>query len=100
MVNKIKIGGMTYQVVEHPELLEEMSAFGRCNYKKQKIEYDPDQGDDCLATTLLHEAMHGLFYFLNFDQVEDNVECLANGLLMFIRDNPELIKSFLKGDEE
>ena len=48
-------------------------------------------------STIMHEVIHALCCIndLQFDNVETNVSVLANGILMFMRDNPEMAKRLL-----
>lgn len=51
--------------------------------------------EDERVVTFLHEVVHGIFHsYCNskWNDDEDLVECVAEGLFQLVRDNPKLFK--------
>jgi hypothetical protein len=63
-----------------------------------------DRSPHAIANTIIHEALHGLFFFAGLHEVPRNsknmeeqiVNGFANGLSQLMRDNPEAMRRVLK----
>lgn len=57
----IRILGKTYSIREDIELHDD-GKFGLCNHRKQEITVYPDQHEDQIRDTILHESIHAIDY--------------------------------------
>lgn len=64
--------------------------YGQIDYIEQKITLNRAAKDEQAEATLLHEVIHGIDELYNIGLKEKQVEKLAVGLYMLIRDNPEM----------
>lgn len=68
---------------------------GMCDVTECLITVQEGQHEVEEVDTVLHEAMHGLFYLLDFDlsakKEEEIVRRLSTGLIQVFKDNPELL---------
>ena len=76
--NKIKIGGITYQVVE-----KELEEMGKTDFVKSIIYLDNRLNKDQKSATLIHEILH----CINNQMNEKDVEFLAQALYGIYKDN-------------
>ncbi len=97
--NKIRIGGMDYEVSKSNKVLvlEGKECFGIIYYNKHLIEINDNIGDiQQQEQTFLHEVVHGIIHERNLDlknsDEESIVDELATALHQIIRDNPEIFK--------
>ena len=91
MVDKIKIGDQNYSVRIDRGLVYDTDNIGQIDYRKAKIRVAPELSEQLTHNVLVHEAIHGMMYFMGFvDHEEDTVIRIANGLCMLIKDNPKL----------
>ena len=100
MISKIKIGNKIYRVIEDDEI-ESLNILGNINYVKAEIKIYPKQDEQSIADILAHEAVHGMLDFMGEDDLsksEGTVNRIANGVLMLIRDNPELFLKFARSE--
>jgi len=98
MVKKIKIGDRIYNVLEDPNLSHQEGLTGQIRYQESTIRVFPLLEPQELAHVLLHEAVHGMLRFMGEDEKnndEDSVNRLANGLLMLVRDNSALFRTWM-----
>mgnify|MGYP001583840583 FL=1 len=80
------IVGKTYTVQYDPNI--HGAAFGRMLGNKQLILVDPDQIKECEQDTLLHECIHAIDFQLQIGLKEQQVNNLATGLIMLLKQNP------------
>lgn len=78
--------------------------FGLMVDANQQILADPDQADDMLADTILHEVLHAIFMTAGSRErkkfSEEQMICLISPMLLdTLRRNPDLV-TFLLGDRE
>ena len=93
MVDRIKIGGINYKVIEDDKIMIENSRLGEINHRNIEIKVTRHQDEEVKRLTLIHEAMHALLLYMGEYQKHDDeqfVERFANGLLMLVVDNPKL----------
>ncbi|MCY6958857.1 hypothetical protein [Clostridium brassicae] len=89
--NKVKIGGVTYSVIEYNNPSEEgPQVDGQILYHKQEIRLKNDMSEEYKKNIFLHEVIHGLFEYIGFEQDEAIVIRLSNALHGFIKDNPDI----------
>lgn len=98
MVAAIKIGPITYRVLEAERLDAERSGVcvGEIQYSTATIYVVPNLDPQFAPVNLLHEAIHGVLAHAGVDPAthdERVVEALAYGLVQVLRDNPELVKA-------
>lgn len=94
ITNKVKIGGITYDV-KFPDLIaNDVDCDGQIDYKAQLISLksDMDLKSDYAKEVFLHEILHSVYEHCGFKQDEDNVRILSIALYMVIKDNPEIFK--------
>lgn len=70
VVDKIKVGGITYDVV----YTEDISGFlyGSCNYEKGKILISSKTGEERQQQTLIHEMLHAIMFETGLTQEEED----------------------------
>lgn len=92
----LKIGGFVYAVeVMDPLVAEERGIRGLCNHSAQVISVDTRHHHHAQADTLLHEALHGIYWDGDLhasDSEEKVVSVLGHRLLQLLRDNPDLVR--------
>ena len=98
----LRIGYVTYKVKELPEDEKCEGDHDRC---EQLIRIrTKDRSPHWVANTMIHEILHGLFYYTGLHEVpikspnieEQLVNNFANGLSQVMRDNPEAMRRILK----
>lgn len=102
MIEKIVICGTAYTVEEVIELQRESDGaylYGSIMHTSLMIQVDKELHPIPKAQTLLHEALHGIFHYTGYidvDNEEQIVQMLGCQLPKFLRDNPELVKLLLE----
>ena len=89
-MKKIKIGQYDYKIIRGPIASGDE---GLCLTSKLEIHIAPHENPEREIDTLLHECLHALWdhYDLgNTAEEEPAVRALAGGVLMLLRDNPQL----------
>lgn len=97
----IKIGDKIYPVIVDSDLEERADALGEINYRKVRILLMDGLEEQLAKEVLCHEAVHGMLNFIGEHETnrsEESVERITNGLLMLIRDNPDLFLKFARSD--
>ena len=93
---KVKIGGLHYSVALVDEIDHNREIDGAHTESEQLIRIRKDCAPDYAKKVFLHETLHAIECSMNMelqrDEEEKIVESFANGLLMFIEDNPEIFK--------
>ncbi|KAA9242177.1 MULTISPECIES: hypothetical protein [Aerococcus] len=104
MINKIKIAGMEYTIVEKAlnpgyQGIEDDYLLGQCQYPAATIEIDIDATESRKKQTIIHEMMHAVFF--ESGVVIDGEEKIVNqlGLTMYqvLKDNDF---SWLKNEQQ
>lgn len=100
MIDSVKIGAMTYRVVEKPG--DDMAASnsegkavqlnGRITYHDLLIQVNQGCAPDMRRAVVVHEAVHGILENAGQSVPEAIVEALGYGIVALIRDNPALVE--------
>ncbi len=91
--NKIKIGGMEYQVniTDKPIIINNDANYGGCiYYNKNEIQICEDLAEEKKKQVFWHEVLHGIVCDRNIDlgdKEEMVVDMLSYGILAFLKDN-------------
>jgi hypothetical protein len=100
----VKIGGYTYKIVPRKTRFkwhedEEGFLTGAYDPKSLEIHLATDRNDQAIAESLLHETLHSIWNLFNLPEhnEEDMVIKLTGGLLMLLKDNPQLVKYIQDG---
>jgi Zn-dependent peptidase ImmA (M78 family) len=92
----IKIGWRDYCIEFVDEIDEDLSN-GEISFNEQKIKINKNiKSIDEKSFTLLHEIIHGIFYSQGHSEWNDNedlVDAVSEGLFQVLKDNPELFKN-------
>jgi hypothetical protein len=96
-VKKLKVGAVHYTVERRPVPITELdngNVVGRTHYDAGKLLISDALCEETESLTILHEALHALFWHAGMrEQDERLIEALSGLLLDFIRDNPAYIKA-------
>lgn len=92
---QLKVGSITYRVVEWPyqETLA-LNADGQCDLIRRIIRVREDMNRDDKARTFLHEILHAAYNMGNLadgESEEKVVTVLANQMAQIWRDNPDFV---------
>ncbi len=98
MITSIKIGPVTYRVVERPRLTsgngDGTSSWvnGHILYQETEMRVEQEMSEVMKAAALWHESCHGILYHAgHVDHPEPIIIALGYGLVALVRDNPELV---------
>ena len=92
--DKIKIGDKDYKVAVDDDIADD-SRDGEIRFRKAEIAVISRLETQVMKEVLVHESIHGMLEFmgeLDINRDEEKVIRITNGLLMLIKDNPELFK--------
>jgi hypothetical protein len=91
-MTSIKILGYDYKI----EYLENdsMKAFGRFNAEKQSILIGNDLPIDLQKSSLIHEIIEALNFYLELELPHNKITSLEAGLYQVFKDNPAIVKYF------
>lgn len=98
-INKVKIGGVIYDIVKTNKVLkdeEEDVADGVIDFRSGKIFISNKISKDYYTHVLLHEIFHGIVYHFGINEIEGQdieeevVDKLARAMHCFLKDNKEL----------
>ncbi len=92
----IKIGAITYQIVEVPGLHNETGDKydGHILYSKDEIRLEADLADQTKRQTLWHEVIHAILIHAGHQKHDESqVDALAYGIMNVLQDNPWLMTS-------
>lgn len=98
----VLIGHAYYEIKFDKNISADAGALGLTGTETQRILLDPQMGPDVERETVLHEAMHGIWYQTLLDrqyrdkQEEDIIYTLAPRILELLKDNPELVEYLLE----
>jgi len=98
---KLKIGYRDYTL--RFSKAKKQAALGQTWVDDAKIVIDGRQEPKALANTVLHEALHGIYYesglyrLIDNDEKEEHiVTFMTDGLTRFIQDNPDAFRKILR----
>lgn len=100
----ILIGHAYFDIAFDPHLNEDSDAVGLTGPETQRILLDPKLGPDVERETVLHEALHGIYFQAGLrlepwskDKVEEKIIwSMAPKILELLKDNPELVEYLLE----
>ena len=88
---KVNIGGIIYDVNvisgKTNNTLHERDYFGNIDYEKCIITIDSDLNYQQIEMTLMHEIMHGIANHFGIKVEEEDIDRLARGIYMVLREN-------------
>lgn len=86
--DKVKIGGLAYEVSTSDTLMRDNEASGNSCGNTQSIMIDQTVSKQLQETTFLHEVIHQISFVYNLKFDEHTTALLEAGLYAFIMDNP------------
>jgi len=101
MPKKIDLGSIVYSILPIKDLLDDERAkkiTGQISINDATIKIENDINSQLQAMTIIHEIIHHILMVSGHDEdirpeiVEDFIDALANGMLITMRLNPDLIK--------
>lgn len=91
MIDKIRIGGIDYEVKIVPDLRDGDKKLDGCaKHGVCEILIDAGLSHQIKYQTLLHEVFHTMFLMTGRELDENATDALAYQLLQVLRDNPDL----------
>ena len=105
-IQTVKIGAVRYNV-QHTEIEQsrkpedaDMVSIGNIQYSEGLIQVSNKIPEHVAVVTIVHECVHGLLrHSGSFCLSEDDVDGLANTLVLFIQENPQLIQAIQAGKQ-
>ena len=97
----IKIGPIDYEIKFVKNLIssDDTVLYGSIDYTDNKLYLSEEEKDtEFQNVVLIHEALHQIFVQLDIKNDETTIHKLGYSLYGFIKDNPELMKSFIKDE--
>ena len=92
-LTKVKIGNNTYQIIVKQRIeLNDKEVHGLIDFERCTIHLKALNKQ--IKQVLLHEIIHGVEDMYSLELTEQQVDSLANGLLLVLKNNPK-IKDFL-----
>ena len=97
-INKIKIGSLIYDFKFKKKLIDDdnKKLFGHILYDKQEIEVENNITEDRKKLVTLHECIHGMDDYYQFNLSEKDIDYLSGILMNFINDNKKLMEFIIK----
>lgn len=92
---RLDVLGKRWNVVQ--EKIED-GAYGMCKHSACRITLHPDQTEDNMRDSLLHEVIHALDVELYTHMGERRVRLMATGLLQVLRNNKALVAFLTDGN--
>lgn len=94
IATEVKIGGITYKVIECSNPSEENhNVDGMIVYHLQELRLKKGIGNEYKENVFMHEIIHGVLELIGIDQDENLVVRLSNAMHQVIKDNPDIFKS-------
>lgn len=92
ITDKVKIGGMVYDVSYEDLIGDNTMNDGEIDYCKLTIKLKREmlQKEAYAKQVFLHEILHGVFEHCGIDQNENVINRLGKGLFAVIEDNPDI----------
>lgn len=92
---RLKIGGFIWSVEENDKVAKEGNAYGSTHHTSQSIYLDPTATQQKKEHTLIHEAMHSIWWqsglndrYKKTPEIEEEViQAMAHGLYQVLKDN-------------
>lgn len=92
---ELKIGGFVWIIEDNKDIAHEGQCFGSTHSYSQKIFLDPGQKEEKKQHTVIHEAMHaiwwqsglGVRYKNTKDLEEEVISAVSMGLYQVLKDN-------------
>ena len=97
----IKVGGHNLEIRDVEEIFDRKEGYGIGAFYKnagyievaQKNQSEHVISESIRYETLIHEILHAVNYFNNFDRMnEQQVDIMSQGLFQVIKDNPHVFK--------
>ena len=93
MIDKVKIGPITYTITENARYKAE-NLVGQIMYYESVIEMQPDLSPQMRRVGLFHEIFHGILLQGGFREHDERLlDVLAHGVVRLLQDNPGLIEA-------
>jgi hypothetical protein len=98
MLDKIKIGGIIYDVKVLDKFPDGDSCDGHIMWGLQEIQLlrDDNHKQEYVESVLIHEVLHGIIHHAQLKlppkDEEQILDCIALGLYQVIKDNPDIFK--------
>jgi hypothetical protein len=92
-VDKIKIGGIIFQVIREHELRhpDGRRLDGHIKYGECEIAIDDSLPYQAEMQTIWHETIHGILTHAGIDKISESlVDAIAYGVMMILYDNPQM----------
>lgn len=101
LVDAVKVGPFRYTVEYEDRLQSDNNErlAGQARHMENRILLDPMPCQDRQTETLWHETIHAIADVLNISLTEDDVCRLSIGLMMVMRDNPDLVNLTMDGSK-
>ena len=92
ITDKVKIGGMVYDVVVEDFVGDNTMTEGEIDYSELTIKLKRSilQKEQYAKLVFLHEIVHGVFEHCGIEQNENVVNRISRGLFSVIEDNPDI----------
>lgn len=98
VVKSLRISPHTYQLERNDPVMDAAGLNGHCDHDSTTIRYNGKQAPSQLLETLVHEALHAMFWTAGLtkdvggeEEEEKIVNKLAPRLMAFIQDNKRFI---------
>jgi len=97
----VKVAGHKLEIRDVEEIFDRKAGYGIGSFYKNAgyIEIAQKNGNEDVLpesiryATLIHEILHAVNYFNNFDRMnEQQIDIMSQGLFQVIRDNPHVFK--------
>lgn len=101
--SRVQVGHKVFAVRYEVGLTKLADVTGGCMPDTEEVLIDSKLGPATERETILHELMHALWHMTLLEKAipsakqEDIIYTLAPGLLLMLRDNPELVDYLLEG---
>jgi hypothetical protein len=95
---KANILGHEYEVAEEEGMFFNTGNYGKHNYMKLLISYDPDISKSVKDECILHELIEAINYWVNVKLEHHQIAILSAALFSVLRNNPELTEELFKGE--
>jgi len=94
-IKSLKIGSVRYDIVRAEKIVDSDNALGAVTYSAGEIGICTKQtSEDVEITTIMHEALHALYWHAGVkNHKEEVIEVISGMLIRFIQDNPKFIEA-------
>lgn len=88
---EVKIGGLTYKVIQNYIFTERVDLRGQCDNTAQEIRLMGKISQESIEQTFFHELLHAIDNVYNAYKLDDDTtERLSQGLYQVLKDNFKL----------